>query len=203
MHPEILNSNQKEIIPFLLDLKKDFYLVGGTAIALQIGHRESIDFDYFTFKKVKNEAISKTLIKRFGSYRLLFSDSESFHVIVNDVKLTFFQYPFLIPSEMRFEGIKMPKLLELAAMKAYAIGRRSKWKDYVDLYFLLKDYFSRDQVEVRTSELFGELFSPKLFRQQLSYFQDIDYSEEVQYLPGREVSEETVKGYLTDVSLLF
>ena len=203
MHPEILNSNQKEIIPFLLDLKKDFYLVGGTAIALQIGHRESIDFDYFTFKKVKNEAISKALIKRFGSYRLLFSDSESFHVIVNDVKLTFFQYPFLIPSEMRFEGIKMPKLLELAAMKAYAIGRRSKWKDYVDLYFLLKDYFSRDQVEVRTSELFGELFSPKLFRQQLSYFQDIDYSEEVQYLPGREVSEETVKGYLTDVSLLF
>ena len=203
MHPEILNSNQKEIIPFLLDLKKDFYLVGGTAIALQIGHRESIDFDYFTFKKVKNEAISKALIKRFGSYRLLFSDSESFYVIVNDVKLTFFQYPFPIPSEMRFEGIKMPKLLELAAMKAYAICRRSKWKDYVDLYFLLKDYFSRDQVEVRTSELFGELFSPKLFRQQLSYFQDIDYSEEVQYLPGREVSEVTVKGYLTDVSLLF
>lgn len=202
MHPEILNSNQKEIIPFLLDLKKDFYLVGGTAIALQIGHRESIDFDYFTFKKVKNEAISKALIKRFGSYRLLFSDSESFHVIVNDVKLTFFQYPFLIPCEMRFERIKMPNLLELAAMKAYAIGRRSKWKDYVDLYFLLKDYFSRDQVEVRTSELFGELFSPKLFRQQLSYFQDIDYSEEVQYLPGKEVSEETVKGYLTEVSLL-
>ena len=96
----------------------------------------------------------------------------------------------------------MPKLLELAAMKVYAIGRRSKWKDHVDLYFLFKDYFSRDQVEVRTSELFGELFSPKLFRQQLSYFQDIDYSEEVQYLPGKEVSEETVKGYLTEVSLL-
>lgn len=118
------------------------------------------------------------------------------------MKLTFFQYPFLIPCEMRFERIKMPNLLELAAMKVYAIGRVSKWKDYVDIYFLLKDYFSRDQVEVMTSELFGELFSPKLFRQQLSYFQDIDYSEEVQYLSGKEVSEETVKGFLADVSLL-
>jgi len=56
MHPEILNSNQKEIIPFLLDLKKDFYLVGGTAIALQIGHRESIDFDYLTFLKGKKRS---------------------------------------------------------------------------------------------------------------------------------------------------
>jgi len=61
-------------------------------------------------------------------------------------------------------------------MKAYSLGPQSKWKDYVDLYFILKYDYSIRQISARASEIFDQLFSEKLFRAQLSYFDDIDYS---------------------------
>lgn len=82
------------------------------------------------------------------------------------------------------------------------LGGRNKWKDYVDLYFLLKDHFTIPQISERANELFGEgAFNSKLFRQQLYYFDDINYDEEVIYLPGFETSMEQIKSYLSDIAL--
>ena len=55
MHDEVLTKEQKDILPLIAEFKKEFYLVGGTAIALQIGHRYSIDFDLFSFKEIKRK----------------------------------------------------------------------------------------------------------------------------------------------------
>jgi hypothetical protein len=85
-------------------------------------------------------------------------------------------------------------------MKAYALGRRSKWKDYVDLYFILKDYYSISQISARASEIFEQLFSEKLFRTQLNYFKDIDYSEQVEYI-GTPVPEDVIRTFLNEKSL--
>ena len=85
-------------------------------------------------------------------------------------------------------------------MKAYALGRRSKWKDYVDLYFLLKEHFSIDEISARAEIIFGELFSAKMFRVQLSYFEDVDYSEEVEYLVSNPPSNLDIQTFLTEVS---
>ncbi len=110
----------------------------------------------------------------------------------------FNQYPFKISANEKLEDIlRLPNLLDLAAMKAYALGRRSKWKDYVDLYFILKDYFTITQISERTTEIFGQLFSEKLFRAQLSYFEDIDYSEPVEYLV-EPVADDKIKSFLID-----
>lgn len=95
----------------------------------------------------------------------------------------------------------MPSLIDLAAMKAYALGRRSKWKDYVDLYFLLQQ-FSIQEISLKATEIFGELFSEKLFRAQLSFFDDIDYTEEVDYMIEK-VPESVVKSFLADKSVDF
>jgi hypothetical protein len=95
----------------------------------------------------------------------------------------------------------MPNLLTLSAMKAFALGQRSKWKDYVDLYFLLKNYYTLDEVSNKAKELFDQMFSEKLFRSQLAFHKDINYSEPVEYLPGFEVAEQEVKNFLIDVSL--
>lgn len=198
MHPNILLPEQKAIVPFIKSFSRDFYLVGGTAIALQIGHRQSIDFDLFRFKGFQKTKIVERL-KDFGlTYRLLFSDSGSFHIVTNDVKLTFFQYPFKVPTTQKFEGVQMPDLLNLASMKAYALGRRAKWKDYVDLYFLLKYHFSFPEIVANTQKIFGELFSPKLFLQQLCYFDDIDYTEEVTFMDN-DIAEEEIKSYLIEI----
>ena len=123
------------------------------------------------------------------------------NLIVNEVKLTFFQYPFQIKSNNVFDGIvRIPDLLDLAAMKAYALGRRSKWKDYVDLYFLLNDKFTLGEISNRATEIYGDLFSDKLFRSQLSYFEDVDYSEEVDYLIPTPPTEEEIKNRLIAIS---
>jgi hypothetical protein len=74
----------------------------------------------------------------------------------------------------------MPDLVTLAAMKAFALGGRAKWKDYVDLYFLLMDHIGLQQIIDKAKSIFGTSFTEKLFREQLSFFKDMDYEEEVE-----------------------
>ncbi len=200
MHPDILSETQRELLPVLGSMQREFYLVGGTAIALQIGHRQSIDFDLFKKGNIRKEKIFQKLRNNHLHWQILFADAEGLHILVNSVKLTFFQFPFDIPAKTKFDNIRMPDLLHLSAMKAYALGRRAKWKDYVDLYFLLRDYFSLETVIDKTTVLFADLFSPKLFKQQLCYYQDIDYEEEVAFMPGFEVDDEEVKRFLTEIA---
>jgi len=93
----------------------------------------------------------------------------------------------------------MPDLLTLAAMKAYALGGRAKWKDYVDLYVLLRYRFSLAQISEKSKDLFGVYYNEKLFREQLCYFQDVDYSEKVDFVV-QAVSDEEIKQFLTDIA---
>ena len=135
------------------------------------------------------------------STTLLEAQRSFFILVVNEVKVTFFQYPFQIEANQIFNGIiRLPDLLDLAAMKAYALGRRSKWKDYVDLYFLLKEKFTIEEISRKATEIFGNLFSDKLFRSQLSYFEDVDYTEEVDYLIANSPSDDEIKAFLIEVS---
>ena len=202
MHPEILSREQKALLPLIREFKREFYLVGGTAIALQVGHRRSIDFNLF---KQSNLNITKTLKKIDKTkipYLVIRRVSEHLNLIVNTVKITFFQYPFVIEAKTDFEkSVRIPDLLTLAAMKAYALGRRAKWKDYVDLYFLLRDYHTLDQIVQKADSLYGQMFSEKLFRSQLAFHVDIDYSEPIEYMPGVAVTEQEVKNYLIEKSL--
>jgi hypothetical protein len=96
----------------------------------------------------------------------------------------------------------MPDLLTLAAMKFYAMGRRAKWKDYIDIYFLLNNHFSIEEVSKKAKQLFEGGYSEKLFRQQLSYFEDIDYSEPVDWVQD-PVTDEKIKASLTNFALMF
>ena len=79
-------------------------------------------------------------------------------------------------------------------MKAFALGRRSKWKDYVDLYFIIKDHYAVSMISSRAVEIFGDMFSEKLLRGQLSYFTGISFDEQVEFMPGFDVPENRSKG---------
>lgn len=198
MHKEILNPDQIKLLPLVKQFKKEFYLVGGTAIALHIGHRRSIDFDLFKISSLRHKSIINKIETFNHPYHVTRRVSEQLNVVIQDVKFTFYQYPFKINADVDFDStLRMPDLLELAAMKAYALGRRSKWKDYVDIYFLLRDYFTVQEIAQKATLLFGQLFSEKLFRAQLSYFDDINYSEAIEYLVPA-VPEEEIKSFLID-----
>ena len=201
MHKEIISKNQLELLPLVKQFSREYYLVGGTAIALYIGHRRSIDFDLFKHSFLKPENIISKISAFNYPYSITRRVKEQMNVIIHDVKFTFFEYPFQIEAKQKFEdSIRLPELIDLAAMKAYALGRRSKWKDYVDLYFILKDYFTIEQISKKACGIYDQLFSEKLFRAQLSYFDDIDYSESVEYLfPA--ISENEIKAFLIDKSI--
>ena len=201
LHPEVLNKAQQDLLPLVGKFGREYYMVGGTAIALYLGHRRSIDYDLFKKAPLKRKKNLEIIQDSGFPYQVVFNTDGQMNLVVNGVKLTFFQYEFDVKAVTDFQGaIKLPSLLDLAAMKAYALGRRSKWKDYVDLYFLLKDRYSIDEISARAETIFGELFSSKMFRIQLSYFEDVDYSEEVEYLIPNPPSNQEIQTYLTEVS---
>lgn len=202
MHEEILNAAQQELLPLMAQFRQEYYLVGGTAIALHIGHRRSVDFDLFKMSAINHKKNLDKIIAAGFDHQVTRRVEEQMNLLVGEVKVTFFQYPFPVVPEDDFKSIfRLPSLISLAAMKAYALGRRSKWKDYVDLYFLLTKHFALAEVADKATELFGELFSEKLFRAQLSYFDDIDYTEQVEYLIPNPPAAEEIKRVLTELSL--
>jgi hypothetical protein len=87
----------------------------------------------------------------------------------------------------------MPELIDLAAMKAFALGGRAKWKDYVDMFFILKNHFSIHEIGRRSNELYKDAFNLKLFRQQLAYFKDIDYSETVKFVSDKPEKDDILQ----------
>ena len=202
MHPEILTPEQNALLPLLKRFRREFYLVGGTAVALQIGHRRSIDFDMFKSAPFIPKKILTKIDEDHYHYKVTHRVSGQLNLILSNVRMTFFEYPYPVESPIDFKKIfRMPDLLTLAAMKAFALGRRSKWKDYVDLYYLIKDYFSINDIVQKAEVIFGQEFSSKLFRPQLAFHKDINYSEPVDFMDGYEVSEESVKAFLIEKSL--
>ena len=174
MHSEILSDNQKELLPLMAQFRREYYLVGGTAIALYLGHRRSIDFDLFKPSAINHKRnLDKIAASSFT------------HAVTRRV------------SEQK-NCFRLPPLLQLAAMKAYALGRRSKWKDYVDLYFLLLDHFTIADISAVATQIFGDLYSEKMFRSQLCYFDDVDYTEAVDWLIPNPPTEEQIKQALTE-----
>ena len=203
MHPEIFSEEQQKLLPLAQKFYKDFGLVGGTAIALQLGHRRSIDFDMFTLKDFDNLKIRTIIVKSGRKVGKVYKDERGqFTFFVNDVQFTFFQYPFKIDYSENYKSfLKFPSLLTLAAMKAFALGRRAKWKDYVDLYFVLQAHHSIQEIVKTAKHIFGNEFNERIFRGQLSFFRDIDYTEAVEFMLGFEVSNKKIEKALVEFSL--
>lgn len=201
MHLNILSKNQHNLLPFISEFSLDFYLVGGTAIALQIGHRKSIDFDLFSHREINYSFIEKKIRDKNLDFKVRYQDASQIMGSILDVQFTFYHYPFQIKTPLTLDKyINMPNLLSLASMKAYALSRRAKWKDYVDMYFLLKNHFSLEEISFEAEQIFGTMFNKKLFREQLSYFGDVDYREKVEFVGDIFIVDDEIKNFLVDVS---
>ena len=90
LYPEILNNAQKDLLPLVGMFGREYYLVGGTAIALYLGHRRSIDFDLFKKAQLKRKK-NLDVIQAYGfPYQVVFNTDGQMNLLVNGVKLTFF-----------------------------------------------------------------------------------------------------------------
>lgn len=202
MHKEILSEEQEGLLPLVKEFHEDFFLVGGTAIALHLGHRRSIDFDLFTFDDFSIEKIHRKILRHTKIENVFIKEEGEYTISVHGVKLTFLTYPYHISPLLRFEkDIRLPNLLTLAAMKAFALGRRAKWKDYVDLYFILRDRYTLEDITKKGKKIFGGEFNERIFREALGYFKDVNYDEKVIFMKGFEVSDKEVQKTLLKFSL--
>ena len=202
MHEEILTESQLKLLPVVKLFSKKFSLVGGTAVALHLGHRESLDFDLFSFTGFNNYSIRTIIAGNVVIDDVLVSKKGEYTFLTNGIKFTFFQFPYKINYPESLDGIiKLPDILTLAAMKAFALGRRAKWKDYVDMYFILKAGHTVSEIAAKGAEIFGNEFNEKIFRAQLAYFKDIDYSEQVIFKKVFSVDDAIIKKELIEFSL--
>jgi hypothetical protein len=201
MHKQILSPKQQTLLPLIKQFAPNYCLIGGTAIALYIGHRYSIDFDLITNNTIQTSNVLSTIKANHSINSTIVNEKQELTLVVDNVKITFLHYPYKINTENNFENIiKIPSLLSLGAMKAFALGKRAKWKDYVDLYFIFKKYSLSDLVD-KAKSIFKNEFNEKLFREQLAYFKDIDYSEQVDYADNFQINNKVIEEELIKVSL--
>ncbi len=152
---------------------KEFYLVGGTALALQLGHRNSIDIDLFT----KNDFTPEFLLTLLGqdfSIEPSFTTKNTLLSIVNNIKVDFIchAYPLVLPP-ITEEGITFLSLQDIAAMKLNAISNSGKrLKDFIDVYFLLEHFSLNEMIEFYTVKY--PRFNPLIPLKAINYFDDID-----------------------------
>jgi len=183
LYKEILTKDQIELLPLVKKFIKNFGLVGGTAVALQIGHRQSIDFDFFSVKEFNNVKIKQIIIKSGWKINKVHKDEiDQFTFFINNVQLTFFHYPFKIEFSKHFENIlRMSDLLTLAAMKVYALGRRVKWKDYVDLYFIINKYHSIEKIIKRSKAILKVNLMKEFFANNWRILRILDLSAQLSH----------------------
>lgn len=203
IHLDILDKKRQEVISKLQPITKDFILGGGTAIALQIKHRQSFDFDFFTPEAIPKNLLGKISKLGFYSVATTFDSIDELSLIIDDeVKVTFLSYPFAKIFDRFFvdQKIKIFSLSALAAQKSYTIGRRGVWRDYYDIFSLINhDYFTLNEIIEQAKENFGDIFNSKLFLSQLVYLEDIqDFTIEPLNNGLPIITNQEVKKYLEE-----
>jgi len=121
-------------------LSDSFYLGGGTALAIQLGHRESIDLDWFSQNDFSNTAIKEKL-SSLGKLGIVGEEDGTINATLDEVRVSFLRYKYsLLYPLIDFEGVKLADERDIAAMKIDAASSRGSKKDFIDIYFLLKKY---------------------------------------------------------------
>lgn len=198
MFIDILDKKRKEILPRLKIFSSSFYLAGGTGLALQLGHRDSVDFDFFTSKNFDNAKLFETIKNQFANYKIkkIQDESGTLSIILSSkIKISFFYFSNkLIDKKVKTEYFDIASIRDIAAMKMWAIINRATSKDYIDLYFILKN-FKITQVISDFKVKFPEV-DENLALKSLVYFKDV-IRERIRFRNDNNISFDEVKKYLT------
>lgn len=175
---------------------KNFYLVGGTALALQLGHRNSIDIDLFTQNDLDSHKLGAFLKTKF-SVRIDFEGKNTLLTAVNDVKVDFIKHPYQnIMPPVTEEGITFLSKEDIAAMKLNAIvNSGQRLKDFIDIYFLLEHFSIEDMLGFFEKKYPN--VNPVIALRAVSYFNDIDETADAPKL-SKPLKIEKIKKRITD-----
>lgn len=163
-----------ELLRFLMSQPSfdNFYLVGGTALALQLGHRKSIDIDLFGNAEIKEDEFTDILTD-YGTIQILKKSKNILVLSVDGIKLDFVHYKYdWIENFNIIDDIRLASKPDIMAMKLNAIAGRGSKKDFIDLYYLLKEFTLEEGLQYYTEKYKDG--SEFLVRKSLLYFKDAD-----------------------------
>jgi hypothetical protein len=199
MFYDILDEKRLAILPLLKSFKNSYYLAGGTGLALQLGHRDSIDFDFFSQEDINTEKLFLQIAEVFNSHKIIKVQEEknSLAVFIDEnIKISFLSYKYKLIDELaEEENLKIASILDIACMKLSAIISRAANKDYIDLYFILKIFSLKEILEKLDEKMPG--LDVNLVLKSLVYFKDIS-SEPIKFKNNNDVGLEEVEKFLIE-----
>ncbi len=183
----------KKRAPFL----EQFYLSGGTALSLQLGHRESEDLDFFSETDFKPLSLQIEL-EKIGTLHNLETQTNTLNCVMDEVKLQFlgYPYPLLLPT-VNYEGLELSSVLDIACTKLQTVGMRGSKKDFVDLYVIFEHFALPELLGKMKQKYPNTDFSITHILKSIIYFDDA----ELQPMPRlhKQIEWEQVKERMKEV----
>lgn len=195
MHSEILGKSTGKNLEILGKSKilQNFYLAGGTGLALFFGHRRSLDLDFFSSKKF-NAIHRAEMLKQQGRFTIETLENDMIHGDFENTKLSLMLYPYRMLKKPTIYGqIKIADPVDIACMKISAISSRGTKKDFVDLFYLLEHYPMRDLL-MHFEEKYEKIeYNTLHILKSLTYFQDAENDPEPEFLIKNPPSWTSIK----------
>jgi hypothetical protein len=203
-YPEVMQPTQQAMLRRLgaIATERGFYLAGGTSLAIQVGHRRSVDLDWFSPSAIEPMALTADL--RSAGIPIEVTDAEvgTVHGSADGVKLSFleYRYPDLVPPiEWPEYGVRLAGLEDLACMKLSAIVGRGSKKDFIDVFALGSESFTLDHMlrfygqKYDVSDLGHTLYA-------LTYFDDAEQDDtpEMLWQIDWDQVKRTIEGWVQD-----
>lgn len=169
---ELLRNLQSEV------LLSSFNLVGGTSLALRMGHRKSVDLDLFTKDDFDLQELRELLVNKYN-LRVSYEKGKTLKGFVNNVKIDLIKYDYpQVCSVETIEGIRFESIPDVIAMKLSAIcDNGSRIKDFIDIAFLSSKYSFDDMLKFYSTKFPAS--NQMMLAKALVYFADIDFNEDI------------------------
>lgn len=206
MHKETLSENTRIVLEKIAPIATPFYLAGGTALALLLGHRISVDLDFFS-KDAFSVSLLAEQLNTLGNLKIEDQSETTFNGSLDGVKISFFYYPYplLFPTK-EYDNIALADERDIGAMKIQAISGRGSKKDFVDLFVLLKKYSLGELFDFFHKKYEKFNYNRLHILKSISYFYDADTNPEPVYInpidweKAKKFIKNTVDEYLKSQS---
>lgn len=155
-------------------LATNYYLAGGTVVALYLGHRISYDLDFFSNSPLEPLQIAQELGK-LGKLQTDQNDPGTFLGMLDDVKISFFRYLYpMVEPEKSYDGVRIASLMDTGCMKLEAISSRGIMRDFVDMYLISQKLGLENVLAAARIKFAKTNYSETHFLRSLTYFEDAD-----------------------------
>ena len=204
MHPEVLTPTTRRLLPILARVTagRGFYLAGGTALALQYGHRRSVDFDFFSRRTFDTQTMRQRCA-RVGTFTVVGEDRGTLHGVLQGVHVTFLRYPYrLLWPLISYQALCLADPRDIACMKLQAVVSRGSKKDFFDLHELLQHYTLNNLFTWFGRKYGKTAYERLLLLKSLTYFADADVEpnprlvHHVSWNMVKRFMRQQVKGYM-------